>query len=49
MEQTEYIRELVEQGMSYRKVREKTGLSLGSISAIINEIAGKNDRENEKE
>lgn len=31
----EMVRELVQQGMSYRKIHEMTGLSLGSISGIM--------------
>ncbi|MGN0153903.1 MAG: hypothetical protein ACI4A3_05590 [Lachnospiraceae bacterium] len=41
----EMVRELVQQGMSYRKVHDMTGLSLGSISAIINETAEQNSKE----
>lgn len=40
----EMVRELVQQGMSYRKIHDMTGLSLGSISAIINETTEKNSK-----
>lgn len=35
MEQKRQVRELVQHGMSYRKVHEQTGISLGMISAIM--------------
>ena len=35
IEQKSRVRELVKEGMSYRKVHEQTGISLGMISAIM--------------
>ena len=42
-EQREQVRVLVNQGLSYRKVHEMTGISLGMISSIVKDETAKEE------